>query len=199
MNQTASPSATAKNADIPASGSDWRAIPSAPEWGRRTLSQRERNIVSSAVEAILADHDAAATLVAPDEQLVQQVVDSYDLAVGNCSLQLRIAIPGLLRALNWLPAVVLKKDSGPLGWLRKPRSMTSLPLAQRVHYLDSLERHEWAPFTMLLIASKIPMVVPAFENGEMLHMTGYDRPTTFARRKLTLLKEDAAVADSQHE
>lgn len=165
----------------PIGGSDWRAIPSAPEWGRRSLSSRERKIAYAAVEAMLADgdHDAPS---APDAQWCEQVVDSYDLAVGNCSLQLRLAIPGLLRALNWLPAVVLKR----------PVAMTALPLAERIRYLDGLERHDWAPFTMLLIASKIPMVVPAFEEGDKLAMTGFDRPTTASRRKLPLA--DSAVS-----
>ncbi len=174
---SAPPTPSAKHDQRSTAGSDWRAIRSAPEWGRRVLSKRERRIVLAAVEAMLADgHDHP---IAADRAWCERIVDDYDLAVGNSSGLVRGAITGFIRALNWLPAVAIGR----------PMPLTALPLRDRIRYLDALERHRWAPFTMLLIACKVPMLVPAFDAGEPLASTGFDRPTSASRRKLPVVDE----------
>ncbi len=162
----------------PPSGKPWHAIASAPEWGRRGLSRRERRIVFSFVQAALAEvaEDGCSPLAA-ERAWCQRIVASYDLAVGNGSRQLRMGIAALLRALNWLPLVVVGK----------PLPMTALPLRDRIRYLEALERHRWGPFTVLLVACKVPMLMPAFEVGEALAMTGFDRPHIAARRRLPVV------------
>ena len=42
---------------------------------------------------------------------------------------------------------------------------------------------------MLLVAFKVPLCVPAFEEGELLTMTGFDRPNINARRRLHTLDD----------
>ena len=67
--------------------------------------------------------------------------------------------------------------------------MSRLALAPRVDYLEALEGHRFAPLTMLLVATKVPMLIAAFESGDALRITGYDRPTTFSRRRLPVASE----------
>jgi hypothetical protein len=149
---------------------DWRDVASAADWGRRPLGARGRRIAGAAIEAILCDREGE-RLRPPDAAWRERVVDSFDLSVGACSFQVRFGMRALLFLLEWLPLA--------LGTLRR---MSRLPLAARVAYLDALERHRWAPLTMLVVATKVPMTVAAYEQGEQLGMTGYDRPTTAARR-----------------
>lgn len=96
------------------------------------------------------------------------------MAVGATSAQVRLGTRVLLTLLEWLPIVVLGTF----------RPMTRLPLAERVRYLEGLEHHPRALLTMLLIATKVPMLMSAFERGAPLAETGFDRPSTAARRRL---------------
>ncbi len=45
---------------------------------------------------------------------------------------------------------------------------------------------------MLLVAFKVPLCIPAFEEGPELASTGFDRPSTTARRRLPQAPRDAA-------
>lgn len=150
---------------------DWQTIPSAKEWGRRGLSSRTRRIALAAVAAFLSD---GTPLRAPPESECERVVDSYDLAVGNASVTMRAAMRLLLTVVEWLPWIVMGKAS----------RMSRLPLADRVAFFTAMERHPRASFTMLLIGTKLPLTLAAYEEGDALKLTGFDRPTTASRRRL---------------
>lgn len=158
---------------------DFRAVPSAPPWGRRGLDAATRRIVRSALEAILCDARDGA-IVAPDPDWVERVVDDYDLSVGNAGGQVRLGLRALWRALEWMPV------SGKLG------RMSALPLRERVAYLEAVEHHPNAAVTMIFIALKVPSTLSAFERGEPLRETGFDRPTASARRRLPLDRDRSA-------
>lgn len=70
--------------------------------------------------------------------------------------------------------------------------MTSLSLADRVRYLSALEASRSGLLAMLFLAFKVPMGIVAFEEGDELRSTGFDRPSTTARRQLVWLREPAA-------
>jgi hypothetical protein len=150
-------------------------VVSAPDWGRPGLSPAGRVVSRAAIEALLCDGDDE--LVLPDREWCDRVVASYDLSLGACSPQVRIGVAVLLVLLEWLPLFVLGVG----------RRMSRLSLRERVRYLEALESHPRAPLTMLLVATKIPMLMAAFEAGEPLRATGYDRPTAHSRRKLGVL------------
>jgi hypothetical protein len=152
---------------------DWQTIPSAEDWGRRGLSAGGRRVAHAAIAAFLCD---GAPLEPPDDAWCDRVIDSYDLLLGNASVTVRIAMRLILWLLEWLPFVVLRRAS----------RMSKLSLEDRVAYIGALERHAWAPFTMLLVATKIPMTISAYEEGDALRMTGFDRASTAARRRLPL-------------
>jgi hypothetical protein len=149
----------------------WREVASAPDWGRRPLGEGGRRITHAALEAILCDRDGE-RLLPPDEVWRERVVESFDLGLGACSTFERLGLRALVLLLEWLPIVVIGKAA----------RMSRLPLATRIEYLGALERHRWALLTMLMVATKIPMTVAAYEEGEPLRMTGFDRPTTASRR-----------------
>jgi hypothetical protein len=149
-------------------------IASAPDWHRPGLSLASRGVAFAAIEALLSDRAVDGELEPPDAAWVERVVADYDQAVGATSRQVRVGTRVLLWLLEWLPPVVTRVRS----------RMSRLPLGERVRYLDALEHHGHALFTMLLIATKVPMLMSAFERDEPLRSTGFDRPTTFARRRL---------------
>lgn len=151
---------------------DYRDVPSAPPWGRRGLDASSRAIARAALEAILCD-ERDGEIVAPSPEWVDRVVDDYDLSVGNAGTQVRLGLRALWRALEWLP-------------LGKVGRMSALPLRERVAFLDGIEHHRIAAVTMIFIALKVPSTLSAFEEGEPLRETGFDRPTTSARRRLPL-------------
>jgi hypothetical protein len=71
--------------------------------------------------------------------------------------------------------------------------MSRLPLGRRVAYLEALEGSRIGLLSMLLLAFKVPLCIPAFEEGEELLSTGFDRATTATRRRLPALPaRDAA-------
>jgi hypothetical protein len=150
---------------------DYRDVPSAPPWGRRGLDAGTRRIARSALEAILCDEQNG-QIVAPAPDWVDRVLDDYDLSVGNAGPQVRLGLRALWRALEWLP----------LG--SKIGRMSALSLPDRVAFLDGVEHHRFAAVTMIFIALKVPSTLSAFEEGEPLRETGFDRPTTSSRRRL---------------
>jgi len=146
------------------------------DWPRRGFSARTRRVALAAAEAILADLDGAGEIVPGSPSACERAVDAFDRAAGRSSPDLRrgFAILGFL--LEWLPLFII----GAFG------PMSRLPIAQRVRYLEALEEHRIGVFPMLLVAFKVPLCIPAFEEGEELALTGLDRPDTVARRRLPL-------------
>lgn len=153
-------------------------VPSARDWERPGLSDGGRNVARAAIEAMLTD-DEGGKLVPPGEAWVARVVRSYDLSIGVSSVQVRFGVRLLVFLLEWLPVLVLG------AWSR----MSRLALRERIAYLEALEEHAFAPFTMLLVATKVPMLMSAFESGEALRLTGFDREDTVVRRRLPVAKE----------
>lgn len=149
--------------------SDWEAIESAEDWGRRGLSRGGRRIGRAALEGFLCD---GSPLRPPEESWCTKTLDAYDLGIGNASIVVRLGVRVLLMVLEWLPLFVIGK----------PSRMSRLSLADRVAYFEALERHRWGPLAMLLVATKIPLTIAAYEEGEALRMTGFDRPSTISRR-----------------
>ena len=154
-------------------------IPSAPEWERPGLSAAGRRVAFAAIEAMLCDRNSEGRLVPPAAEWIEGLVHTYDRSIGNSSIQVRLAVRLLVLVLEWLPFLATKNKA----------RMSRLALAPRVDYLEALEGHRFAPLTMLLVATKVPMLIAAFESGDALRITGSDRPTTFSRRRLPVASE----------
>ncbi len=163
--------------DEPRAGADrWRAaasVPSAPDWGRRGLSRASWQIARAACQTFLTDRDERGRLVAPSDAECRAIVDAYDLGVGGASRTLRAPLQVMFQALEWLPAAVL----------RRPGRFSRMPLGERIAYLEALENSRTGMLSMLLLAIKVPMLIHAFEHGEALRQTGFDRPSIASRRR----------------
>ncbi|MBW2524470.1 MAG: hypothetical protein JRI23_09855 [Deltaproteobacteria bacterium] len=159
---------------------------SAPEWGRRGLSRPLRRIAVAAAEGFLCDRNEAGELVAPDRAACEQVVDDFGLGVGAASAPMRLGMSALLVAAELLPIAVVGRA----------RPMSRLPLAERVRYLESLESHRLGALVVLLAGLKIPMTLSAFEDGEGLRKTGFDRASLSATRRAAAASEPSSVAPS---
>jgi len=130
-------------------------------------------VAYAALEAFLTELDGRGRYVAPQPELCRRVLDEYGLLIGAGSPMMRIAIHGMYRTLEWLPLLVA----------RLPRRFSRLTLHQRVQVLETLENSETGLLAMMLVAIKVPLLLGAYEKGEALRSTGYDRSSTTSRRK----------------
>jgi hypothetical protein len=140
------------------------------------LSARSRRILFATAEALLCDEDEHGDLVKPPADACSRAVESLSLAVASSSPDLRRGYGALTFALEMLPLFVIGT----------PARMSRLPLARRVAYLEALETSRVGLLSMLMIAIKIPLLIPAFEEGAELASTGFDRPSLRNRRALAL-------------
>lgn len=154
----------------------------------RGLSPRAERVARAAIEAVLADEDAAGNLIAPPRATCDRAVEWLTSSAAFASGDLRRGLWVLTLLLQLLPIVILGA----------PCRMTSLSLADRIRYLEALETHRIGLFAMLAIAFKVPMCIAAFEEGEELASTGFDRPDTVTRRGL-LLAQAAQTAEIEAE
>ena len=82
----------------------------------------------------------------------------------------------------------------PLFILGTPSRTSRLPLDRRIQYLEALESHRIGLLIMLLVAFKVPLSIAAFEEGDELALTGFDRPSTTSRRRLPVRAADEVRA-----
>jgi len=134
---------------------------------RRGLDHASRFIVRAFCEALLSDENERGRVIAPAADLVDRVVENYDLLIGAGSVTLRAGIKGLVRVLNRLPAVVLGE--------RVP--MTELTLPERIVFLGALEDSRIGLMATAVIALKIPLSMIAYEQPEGLAWMRFERPS----------------------
>jgi hypothetical protein len=155
--------------------------PAALDWGRRGLSPRARRVCWALAEALYSDEDDEGRVVAADEVVCRRAVDQFDLMVGSASADLRRGFALLTWIIDLLPIVLV----------RRAARMTSLPVDARVAYLEAVEASPVGLFSLVLVAFKVPMTIPTFEEGDELRSTGFDRPTTASRRRLPVARASA--------
>jgi hypothetical protein len=150
------------------------------------LSTWQRRLASAVVEALLADEDARGELVPGSPEACERGVGWLDASLGGSSSDLRRGFLVLSLLMEWLPLFVIGA----------PSRMSRLPLARRITYLEALESSRVGLLAMLLVAFKVPMCIAAFEEGDELASTGYDRPDIRARRRLPVAVSSANGAVS---
>lgn len=155
----------------------------------RGLSPWARRIAWAAAEAMLCDEDERGELVAPGADVCERAVTSLDLSLGQGSPELRRGFTLLAACLELLPLFVIGAFS----------RMSRLPLARRLAYLEALESSRVGLLAVLLLAFKVPLCIRAFEEGAELAMTGFDRESTAARRRLPGLPAGQAKATASAE
>ena len=137
------------------------------------FSPSTRRVIGALVEALLAREGEAGDVIGPDANLRERVVAQFDDWAAHTSGQTEHVLAGLVWLLELLPVSV-----GRFG------RMSSLPLAARVDYLERVERMKFGLFATALIGLKIPLIMVAYEEGELLRATGFDRRTLASRRTL---------------
>jgi hypothetical protein len=140
--------------------------------GQRGLSAGARRVARATLEALLSDEDDEGRLVPGAPAACERGVAWLDDSLGRSSPDLRRGFAVLAFALEWLPLFVVGA----------PRRMSRMPLDRRVAYLSALEESRIGWLSMLLVAFKVPLSLAAFEEGEELASTGFDRPTLASRR-----------------
>jgi len=134
---------------------------------RRALRPSQRTIVRALSEALFSDEDPRGVPVPPAPELLDRLVEEFDYTVGAASSDLRRGFVVLCALIENLPPAVI----------RTPGRMSRLPLATRIDYLRALEHSRIGLLATLVVAFKIPLVMVAYEQGEELVLTGFDRPT----------------------
>ncbi|MDI1448821.1 hypothetical protein [Polyangium sp. 6x1] len=152
------------------------------DWPAQGLSPRARRVVFAYAEAMYADEDEQGAIVPASPAICERATSWLDHSVGRASGDLRRGFAVLTWLLEMMPLFVIGAFS----------RMSRLPIARRVGYLEALERSRFGLFAILLVAFKVPTSVAVFEEGEELASTGFDRPSTTARRQLRIAKERAS-------
>jgi hypothetical protein len=147
--------------------------PARLDWNRPGLSARSRRIMLAAAEAMYSDEDARGRVTVAGSVVCERAVDGLDRLVGSASEVIRHGFAVFTFVMQVLPLFVIGRFA----------RMTDLPLDERVRYLESLEHSRLGFIAMLFVAVKVPMTICAFEEGDELGSTGFDRPDTVARRK----------------
>ncbi|MGK3995744.1 hypothetical protein [Sorangium sp. So ce1024] len=150
---------------------------------RRGLAPWTRRVARSAAEAMLCDEDERGEIVPPGAGVCERAVAALDLSLGQASPETRRGFALLAVCLEILPPFVIGAFS----------RMSRLPLRRRLAYLEALESSRFGLLAMLLLAFKVPLCIPAFEEGEELALTGIDRASTAARRRLPALPPAAGA------
>lgn len=144
------------------------------DWRRSGLSTFARTVCAAATEALLADGEPGGALFAPPPEVVDRVVHKLDLWLGTGSPELSNAFVALTYVFEGVPTLLLKR----------PSRFTSLDLEDRLHVLEALESHPNGMLAMLLTAFKVPLCTVAYEEGDLLRETGFDRADLIERRNL---------------
>ncbi|WP_437736245.1 hypothetical protein [Sorangium sp. So ce1335] len=152
----------------------------------RGLAPWTRRVAQAAAEAMLCDEDERGELVPPGAGVCERAVAALDLSLGQASPETRRGFALLAVCLEVLPLFVIGAFS----------RMSRLPLARRLAYLEALESSRSGLLAMLLLAFKVPLCIPAFEEGAELALTGLDRESTAARRRLPALRPAAGAPPS---
>jgi hypothetical protein len=134
---------------------------------RRGLRPASRTIVRAIAEALLSDADPHGRPTPPNAAWLDQVVDDFDKTVGAGSTDIRRGLNVLALVIDRLPAVVI-------GSLTR---MSRLPLIDRIAFLEAMENSRIGLMATLLIAFKIPLTMMAYDDGDPLFLTGFDRAT----------------------
>jgi hypothetical protein len=146
------------------------------DWGRRAFGPRQRRAIAALAEALFSNESAEGLVPAP-AALAERVADEFDLLVGAGSADLRRGFRALAFLVEWLPILIL-------GELARA---SRLPLARRLAYLHRLEHAKFALLATLFVAFKLPLTMIAFEVGDELGSTGFDRATISTPRKTSKL------------
>jgi hypothetical protein len=149
------------------------------DWGRRAFGPAGRRAIAALAEALFSSETPEGLAPAPPA-LAERVADEFDLLVGAGSTDLRRGFRLLAFLVEWLPLFILGE----------PSRASRLSLARRLAYLHRLEHARIALVATLFVAFKLPLTMIAFEVGDELGATGFDRATISTPRhaqKLTVI------------
>lgn len=142
-------------------------------------ARRERR-ARAVVEALLAERDGAGGVRPPPAAESARVVREFALWAASGTANVRAGFRLFFLALELLPPFIIGRAA----------RMTRLPLAERVAYLEALERSPVGLLASLVVAVKLPLYALAYENGEALAATGFDRAGISARRLVRAARDD---------
>ena len=155
------------------------------DWGRRAFGPARKRSIAALAEALFSSETPEGLAPAP-AALAERVADEFDLLVGAGSSDLRRGFRLLAFLVEWLPIFVLGEVS----------RASRLSLARRLAYLHRLEHAKIALVATLFVAFKLPLTMIAFEVGDELGSTGFDRATISTAR---LARKTAVIPDAAGE
>lgn len=155
------------------------------DWGRHAFGPHSRRVALALVEAMLCSEDDTGRLLPPPAEHCLCVVEGVDLSIGAASRQARRSWWLGLWLVELLPLLIIGR----------PRRMSGLPLARRLHYLEQLEASRFGLLAALLGGLKVSICIHAFEEPHELAATGFDRPTLSSRRRLSVVTRPAPAVN----
>jgi hypothetical protein len=140
-----------------------------PDFTRPRLRDRERHVVRSIAEAMLAGDVNAERL----DTIVQEV----DLYLGAASAFVRFGLRALLFVVRLTPILLFVAA----------RTIDRLELDARIELCARLERMPFVPLSLAFVAWRTIIVLVAYDDAEELVRIGYVHKYTRHKRRLALL------------
>jgi hypothetical protein len=127
------------------------------DFARTTLRPRHRPVVRALAEAMYSPGGEV-----PDDRL-DAFVDDVDGFISPASKTLRFALKLMLDVLRVLPILIVGRF----------KTFEELDRETRVRMLDKMDRHRFAPFTLIFVAYKTLMTIVFYEHPDELKRLGY--------------------------
>lgn len=145
------------------------------DYRRTSLKPRHREVVRALAEAMFAEDGD----VAPDR--LDTFPEEVDKMISPASKTLRFGLLVMLDLISVLPMLTLFRAS----------TFAQMSRADRVRFLDRLDRSRLPPLTLTLVAYKTLMSMLFYEDDEELATAGYPGPE---RHRYLLVAPAAAAA-----
>jgi hypothetical protein len=145
------------------------------DWQRPGLSPVQQQIVRAFAEALLAEDSLdpdVSEARSPDPILLDRIAHEMDVWIGSGSQALTRGFGVLLWGIELMPVLIVGRAC----------RMSKLSISERIHYLESLEQSSVGLIATMFMGVKIPVTALAFELGEELADTGFDRSSLTSLR-----------------
>jgi hypothetical protein len=130
------------------------------DYARATFAPRHLRMIEAFAEALF--HDQAAPFA---EGQLAGLAEECDRFVSPASKTLRFGLKAILDVMRFLPLLLLGRFS----------TFDELPLADRIHMLEKMDRGA-PPLPLMVVSYKTMLAMLFFENPKELAATGYPGP-----------------------
>ena len=147
----------------------------------KVLSAREQEIAEAVCEALLSDRDDVGGYLPPTASTVTDATVQLDRFLTATTTRTRLAFRGILHVIQVSPTALLHTT----------QRFTALTLRERIDALTRAEHSQTGWLAIALMGLKVPLTMAAYEQGNNLALTGFERHEITTPRGTSKIPEPA--------